>query len=76
MIAPTARRLYIDRHPDLAGEIRELFLAMAEMELAREGNLQAAPEGEAPTAPALKQADIEKPRISRGFCISRDTSCP
>src|SRR5262245_50482233 len=45
---------YIDRHPALADELRELFPAMAEMEQVREGNRQAAAE-DAPPAPALSQ---------------------
>src|SRR6266851_7470350 len=46
---------YIDRHPELANEIRELFPAMVEIEQVKEDHQEAAEEAAAPAAPALQQ---------------------
>src|SRR6266705_2849408 len=46
---------YIDRHPDLADDIRELFPAMVEIEQAGEDHQEAAEQAASPPAPALRQ---------------------
>jgi eukaryotic-like serine/threonine-protein kinase len=46
---------YIDRHPELADDIRELFPAMVEIEQVREDHQEAAARAAAPLAPALRQ---------------------
>ena len=46
---------YIDRHPALAEDIRELFPAMVEIEQVKEDHQNAAGQAEAPAAPALRQ---------------------
>jgi WD40 repeat protein/tetratricopeptide (TPR) repeat protein len=46
---------YIDRHPALADDIRELFPAMVEIEQAGEDHHEAAEQAAAPVAPALQQ---------------------
>jgi eukaryotic-like serine/threonine-protein kinase len=46
---------YIDRHPALAEDIRELFPAMVEIEQVKEDHQNAAGQAQAPTAPALRQ---------------------
>jgi WD40 repeat protein/serine/threonine protein kinase/Tfp pilus assembly protein PilF len=46
---------YIDRHPELADDIRELFPAMVEMEQVKEDHAEAAQEAAAPPPPALRQ---------------------
>src|SRR3954466_165613 len=58
---------YIDRHPSLAGEIREVFPAMAMMEkiaLADE-SLEADPTGPAPVAPATMLEQLGDYRLLR-----------
>jgi serine/threonine protein kinase len=46
---------YIDRYPELADDIRELFPAMAEIEQVREDHHEAAEQQATPQAPALEQ---------------------
>jgi WD40 repeat protein/serine/threonine protein kinase len=46
---------YIDRYPELADDIRELFPAMVEIEQVREDHQKAGARADAPTAPALRQ---------------------
>ena len=46
---------YIDRYPELADDIRELFPAMVEIEQVRENHQEAAGPAAAPPAPALRQ---------------------
>ena len=46
---------YIDRYPELADDIRELFPAMVEIEQVREDHQEAAEHAAAPPAPALRQ---------------------
>ena len=46
---------YIDRHPELAEDIRELFPAMVEIEQVKEDHQEAAEQAAAPAAPALRQ---------------------
>src|SRR5260370_22535489 len=46
---------YIDRYPELADDIRELFPAMVEIEQVRDDHQEAAARGGAPPAPALRQ---------------------
>jgi WD40 repeat protein/serine/threonine protein kinase len=46
---------YIDRYPELAHEMRELFPAMVEMEQVKEDHLDATEQAAAPPAPALQQ---------------------
>jgi WD40 repeat protein/serine/threonine protein kinase len=46
---------YIDRHPELAHDIRELFPAMVEIEQVREDHNEAAGHGASPPTPALEQ---------------------
>jgi eukaryotic-like serine/threonine-protein kinase len=46
---------YIDRHPGLADDIRELFPAMVEIEQVREDHHEAAEPDATPPAPALEQ---------------------
>ena len=46
---------YIDRYPELADDIRELFPAMVEIEQVREDHQEAAAHAAAPPAPALRQ---------------------
>ena len=46
---------YIDRYPELADDIRELFPAMVEIEQVREDHQEAAEGAAAPPAPALRQ---------------------
>jgi WD40 repeat protein/serine/threonine protein kinase len=46
---------YIDRHPDLADEIRELFPAMVNLEQAKEDHQEAEQESAAPASPPLQQ---------------------
>src|SRR6516225_550917 len=46
---------YIDRHPELADDIRELFPAMVEIEQVKDDHQQAAEQTAAPPAPALRQ---------------------
>ena len=46
---------YIDRHPELADDIRELFPAMVEIEQVKEDHQDAAEQAAAPPAPALRQ---------------------
>ena len=46
---------YIDRHPALAEDIRELFPAMFEIEQVKEDHQNAVVHGGAPPAPALRQ---------------------
>ena len=46
---------YIDRHPELADDIRELFPAMVEIEQVKEDHQEAAEQAAAPPAPALRQ---------------------
>src|SRR3954470_8988407 len=58
---------YIDRHPDLADEIREVFPAMAMMEkiaLADE-SLEGDPTGPAPVAPASTLEQLGDYRLLR-----------
>ena len=46
---------YIDRYPELADDIRELFPAMVEIEQVKDDHQQAAEPAAAPPAPALRQ---------------------
>jgi eukaryotic-like serine/threonine-protein kinase len=46
---------YIDRHPELAEDIRELFPAMVEIEQIKEDHQEAAEPAAAPASPALRQ---------------------
>ncbi len=46
---------YVDRHPELAADIHELFPAMAEMEQAKEDHQEAAEETATPATPALEK---------------------
>ncbi len=46
---------YIDRHPELAEDIRELLPAMVEIEQVKEDHQEAAEQAAAPTTPALRQ---------------------
>ena len=46
---------YIDRHPELADEIRELFPAMVEIEQVKEDHQQDALQAAAPAAAAVRQ---------------------
>src|SRR5215469_13312424 len=46
---------YVDRYPELADDIRELFPAMVEIEQVREDHREAAARGGVPPAPALQQ---------------------
>src|SRR5215470_6195744 len=46
---------YIDRYPELADDIRELFPAMVEIEQVKEEHEEGAEHADAPTAPALQQ---------------------
>jgi eukaryotic-like serine/threonine-protein kinase len=46
---------YIDRHPELASDIRELFPAMAEMEQVKEDHQEAGDEAAAPASLALQK---------------------
>lgn len=46
---------YIDRHPALAEDIRELFPAMVEIEIVKEDHQEVAEQAAAPVAPALRQ---------------------
>ncbi len=46
---------YIDRHPELAEDIRELFPAMVEIEQVKEDHQEAAAQPATPAAPALRQ---------------------
>ncbi len=46
---------YIDRYPELADDIRELFPAMVEIEQVREDHQEAGEQGAAPPASALEQ---------------------
>ena len=46
---------YIDRYPELADDIRELFPAMVEIEQVREDHQEAAAHAAAPPLPALQQ---------------------
>src|SRR5262245_39368331 len=46
---------YIDRYPELADDIRELFPAMVEIEQVKEEHEEGAEHVDAPTAPALQQ---------------------
>ena len=47
---------YIDRYPELADDIRELFPAMVEIEQVREDHQEAAARAAAPPAPAVAAA--------------------
>src|SRR5262245_22503221 len=50
---------YIDRHPDLADDIREFFPAMAEMEQAKEDrNDLSGPDGAGPLPPLERLGDF------------------
>src|SRR5262249_20975188 len=46
---------YLDRYPELADDIRELFPALVEVEQVKEDHQQAAEQEAAPPAPALQQ---------------------
>ena len=46
---------YIDRHPALAEEIRELFPAMVEIEQVKEDHQQAVLQADGPAAAAVRQ---------------------
>ncbi|MFO0891249.1 MAG: serine/threonine-protein kinase, partial [Isosphaeraceae bacterium] len=46
---------YVDRHPELADDIRDLFPAMVEIEQVKEDHQEAAEPAAAPAAPALLQ---------------------
>src|SRR5258708_38316053 len=46
---------YVDRYPQLADDIRELFPAMVEIEQVKEDHQEAGEEAAAPVAPALQQ---------------------
>src|SRR5260370_1041029 len=46
---------YLDRFPELADDIRELFPAMVEIEQVKEDHQEAAGQTAAPPAPALRQ---------------------
>src|SRR5215468_7142253 len=46
---------YLDRYPNLADDIRELFPAMVEIEQVKEDHQEAAAQAAAPPAPALQQ---------------------
>jgi WD40 repeat protein/serine/threonine protein kinase len=52
---PPALQEYIDRYPELADEIRELFPAMVEMEQVKEDHQEVTEQAAAPSAPALQQ---------------------
>ena len=47
---------YIDRHPELADDIRELFPAMVEIEQVKEDHQEAAEPAAAPRLPRLRAA--------------------
>jgi eukaryotic-like serine/threonine-protein kinase len=46
---------YIDRHPELANDIRELFPAMVEIEQIKDDHQEAAEQAAAPPSYALRQ---------------------
>lgn len=46
---------YLDRYPELADDIRELFPAMVQMEQAKEVHQERTPQAATPVAPALQQ---------------------
>src|SRR5437868_2082886 len=46
---------YLDRYPDVADDIRELFPAMVEMAQVKEDHEEGAEQAAAPPAPALQQ---------------------
>ena len=48
-------QVYVDRHPELADDIRELFPAMVEMELVKGDHQEAADQAAVPVASALRQ---------------------
>ncbi len=56
---------YIDRYPELADDIRELFPAMVEIEQVREDHREAAALGGAPPAPASALQQLGDFRILR-----------
>jgi serine/threonine protein kinase len=52
---PPPLQEYLDRYPDLADDIRELFPAMVEMEQGKQDRQEDAEQTAAPAAPALQQ---------------------